>query len=625
MRTVDTMSGTSVNPRGPQSPSGLRSAISSAATVLHGEASWQQWRPIRHRQGMYLVVLFAIAFGLIGSEYWQYLGVVGAQQALLVFSVGMLFNRAGILMLCPLSFAALGAWVAGWFTVHYPVPFLLLLPLAALAAVPVGLVIGLLAMRLRGMNFAIATIAVISITQVLLGVFPVPGLSTGKLIKRPDFAVSQQGYYFLCLAVVAVVFVAVSWLISGRSGAAWMMLRSERAVAGAGSSVLFAKIFAFCVSAAVASVAGVLLLGQQRIVDSSSFGMSSSLQYVLIAIMLGAGHIEGALVGAVAQAFMPELMLRIGIPTDLLTVFFAVGAIQILGKRDDGIAGANRAKRAAKRAKRAEARALLAPSAVESPAAVLKLPAARHEIKSTDAAAQVSSGPVLDIAGLSVRYGAVAALNEVTLQVPERAVVGLIGPNGAGKSTLLDACTGFVPQARGTIVLAGERIDGLAPRTRARRGLVRTFQHSRVAPELPISQYVEFIARRRLTSDELHEVLALLGCTSPPDTLLGNMDVPARRLVEVAAAVTAKPAVLMLDEPAAGLAEAESLALAERLAALPERFGMSIVLVEHDMKVVMGACQQLTVLDHGEVIANGDPAEVLAAREVQFAYLGSAI
>ncbi|MFB4292079.1 ATP-binding cassette domain-containing protein [Nonomuraea sp. ATR24] len=222
-----------------------------------------------------------------------------------------------------------------------------------------------------------------------------------------------------------------------------------------------------------------------------------------------------------------------------------------------------------------------------------------------------------------MRFGEVVALDGVDLTVPDGAVVGLIGPNGAGKSTFIAAVTGFVAGYEGTVTLAGQPIDRLAPAARARRGLRRTFQTTVIAPELTQYEYLTIGAGRRLPRREADELLEFFGCP-PGEVPVSIVDVGTRRLLDVAAAVAAGPRVALLDEPAAGQSAAESLKLGACLVEAPRRFGVSILLVEHDMELVRAACQEVTVLDFGHVIASGPTGDVLEDPAVMAAYLGAA-
>ncbi len=222
---------------------------------------------------------------------------------------------------------------------------------------------------------------------------------------------------------------------------------------------------------------------------------------------------------------------------------------------------------------------------------------------------------------MGVAFGAVKALDSVTLSVEEGTILGLIGPNGAGKSTFVDALTGFLPHHTGELTLDGQELRGLPPHKIAHLGLRRTYQQDRVPVTLSVGAYVRFVARRKLSQEDIDEVLDFFGC---PDASvpLRMVDVGARRLVEVAANVVARPKLLLLDEPAAGLSHAEHEVFANRLKQIPAKYGTTVLIIEHDLDLVRSVCSSVTVLNFGEVLASGSQSEVLDNPEVIKAYMG---
>ena len=234
------------------------------------------------------------------------------------------------------------------------------------------------------------------------------------------------------------------------------------------------------------------------------------------------------------------------------------------------------------------------------------------------------AGEALAITGMTVRYGALTALDAVDITVPSGMVVGIIGPNGAGKSTLIDAVCGFVERYDGTVALRGRPIDGLRAAARARAGLRRTFQQGRAIPELTVGDYINLYSARPLPPADLDDVLGYFGLPAADEPVV-FVDVGTRRVLEVAAAVACRPVVAFLDEPAAGLGSDEAAALAQRIRGIPARFGCAVVLVEHNIELVADVCSLITVLDFGVVIASGAPGEVLSDPRVMAAYLGQEI
>lgn len=630
--------------------------LAAAAWLTHGGGRqfldgelWRLW--------IGPAIVFAV-FAVAGSSFgafWASVAATAVPQALLLLSVGILYNRARLLSLCPLSFAAAGTWVACWFSVHAPLPFALLLVIAGAAVLPVGILVGLLSLRLRSMNLAVATLGIATATDALLAQFPFPGSASGQLVPAPSFAGTAVTYFFFSLVIFIIIALIMVFVNKSRLGSAWMTLRSERATAAGGTSVLGVKLSIFCVSAVLASVAGVLMVGQYGQLDSSAFSETASLTLVAAAVFIGAGWMEGAVVGGVMTAALPQVVTLVGISADLPVALFGVGAIFALRNSGDGLVDEMRSRRASRRARRAiaaqrdrqsrpageEAPAPAGPDGSAAPAqqgATSPAATSNGSVSTTDAPVATAVPPVaagrpgapngrgpagtaLEISELTVRYGASDVVNRVSLVVPAGSVAGLIGPNGAGKSTLIDAATGFARYRAGEVRLAGRALDSMPPHQRVRAGLRRTFQQNRAPDGLTVDSYLRLISRRKVTNAEIDQTLQLFGC--PPRTrLIGSLDVPARRLVEMAAVIAGRPTAVLLDEPAAGLGEGESLQLAESIRKIPELFGISVLLVEHDMAVVRKACSTVTVLDYGKVIAAGEPTSVLSSREVRLAYFG---
>lgn len=569
-----------------------------------------------------MVAGFLLSIGLSG--YFVFLAVSAVTAAIAILGLGIVTGSAGMIALCQLTFAAVGAWIVSLLNVlEAPGGFIVWLVLGGAAAAVVGILVGLPALRLRGVNLAVVTLGFAAAADVTLVQIQFPGSTDGVAVVRPEAFASDRSYFFFSIIVLTACALVVFFLQRSRWGSSWKAVAfSERGTASVGQSVQSAKLTAFAVSAALGGISGGLLAGQVQLPFASSFTPLQSLALYVLAIMSGAYLIDMAIFGGILWVLVPELLKRWGVPQDWGFVIFGALGVQALTSGTNLGQGLRNLWW-----KRADAR-------VTSRARVI-------EVGSTDAAAHVpifatppewsadepeagvgaSGAPVLVIEHLTVQFGALKALDDVNLEVPSGSIMGLIGPNGAGKSTFVDAVSGFLPNATGSVRLAGTALGRISPTRRARLGLRRTFQQDRVPPSLTVDAYLRFVARRRVTAMEIDEVLRFFGCP-PAHTRLASVDVGTRRLVEVAANVLARPRLLVLDEPAAGLSHDEHVALGERLRAVPGRYGMSIVLIEHDLDLVRTVCSSLTVLDFGRVLASGAQHEVLADPAVIKAYMG---
>lgn len=241
--------------------------------------------------------------------------------------------------------------------------------------------------------------------------------------------------------------------------------------------------------------------------------------------------------------------------------------------------------------------------------------------------------------GLTVTFGGVHAVHDVDLDVAAGSFVGLIGPNGAGKTTLIDAVTGFVTPSAGTVEFEGEDITTLAPSARARLGLVRTFQSLELFEDLSVGDNLRVGAetprwwdplvdavrprRRDEVAEQVDWALEVVGLVDARSERPSDLSHGQRKLVAVARALALRPALVLLDEPAAGLDSTETARLGEHLRSLTEH-GITVLLVDHDMSLVLGVCERIHVLDVGSIIAEGPPGQIRGDDRVIEAYLGVA-
>jgi branched-chain amino acid transport system ATP-binding protein/branched-chain amino acid transport system permease protein len=382
------------------------------------------------------------------------------------------------------------------------------------------------------------------------------------------------------------------------------------------------RLAIFVFAGTLAGLSGWLYAHMQRYVNPAPFDIRPSIELLLMALVGGAGHIAGAVVGAAVITLLKNTLQDV-LPVftrysaQLEVVAFGVLFVVILQKARAGIVPMiNR---------------YLPRPRLALPAQVPPLARRARPI--------VAGQPVLTIQGATKRFGALAAVNDVSFEVKGGEVLGLIGPNGAGKSTLLNLITGTAKPNAGRIMFLGDDVTKLAPRHIAAKGVARTFQHVKLRPNMTLldnallgtysrtrSGFLAGATRLDRSEEksaqfEAFQQLKRVGLGEKAGELAGNLPLGQQRLLEVARALAADPVVVILDEPAAGLRSLEKQILSQLLRTLRNE-GMTIVLVEHDMEFVMNLVDRIVVMDFGSKLAEGVPADIRAEPRVQEAYLG---
>jgi branched-chain amino acid transport system permease protein len=558
--------------------------------------------------------------------------LIGALMALSLVVVTGFVGQISVVQL-----ALAGA--AGFTISHMAVNFGITFPVAALAGIAVAVVIGLVtavsAVRVRGVSLAVVTLAgavaienfgfVNSTWGGGLAGSPVPeprwfGLDLGPNAPFRGIDGNQPSPVFGWVALLCCVLlmVAVGYLRRGRLGQRMLAVRSnERAAAAAAINPRTVKLYAFGIAAFIAGVGGVLYAYNFGSVSADRFGAVTALSLIAFAYAGGITLISGAVFAGLlsAQALVPYALDKwFGLNGNWFLLLGGGLLIFTLLANPEGVAG-DFYRRTHKRP------VLRAP---EVPAAAAQPGAPRP-----DRADLAGRPAVFRVAGLSVTFGGVHALSDVSLEVREGELVGLIGPNGAGKTTLVDAASGFVAST-GRVELAGADLGGLEPYVRARRGLARTWQSTELFEDLAVRENLTVAAQDgagpagdgTAGDASAERTLALVGMDWAGQAMPSQLSMGQRKLVGVARALAARPRLLCLDEPAAGLDTRESRELGARLRALADQ-GQSMLLIEHDMGLVLGICDRVVVLEFGRVIADGPPEVVRADPRVIAAYLGA--
>ena len=541
------------------------------------------------------VLLFAIAFGLAiaftatANSYYVFVMATLALTAIVGIGLNVLVGLTGQVSFGHVGFYAVGAYTVAVLTVAAKWSFWLALPAAALLSGLVGALLALPALRVRGPYLAMVTIAFGFIVEnVAVEWRGLTGGQNGIMgIARPG-GFSERGIAIGGIVLAAIVTLAFWRLSLSRWGAAMRAVRdAETAAESIGLSPVAIKTAAFVISAACAGIAGALFAPLSGFVTPSTFAFSQSILFVLVVIVGGAGTVAGPLVGAAIVVLLPEALAGLA---EYRLLFFGALLLAVLWLAPDGVVGA--ASRVFSRGR---------PSKLDGGEATFS-PLARAG---------------LAVRGLGISFGGVRAAHDVSFEAKSGEVTSLIGPNGAGKTTVLNMLGGFYRPDSGVIRLGGAEVQGRAAWRIARAGLARTHQTTQLFGSMSVAENLA-IASRGETATPL---AAFTGYSGDLNTRAADLPHVDKRLVEIARALATRPAVLLLDEPAAGLSREDKGRLSRLLRRIADS-GVAVVLVEHDMAVVMGISDRVVVLDAGLCIAAGTPAEVQADPAVKKAYLG---
>jgi branched-chain amino acid transport system permease protein len=582
--------------------------------------------------GLAAVVIFALPW-CIESNYYLRLVNMGLIYSLLAVSLNIVLGYAGQIALGHAAFFGIGAYTAALLTSGNSGLWFWPAFLAAGAVTGLsGLLIGIPALRLKGHYLALATLGFGEIMKVVFfnwrevthgmdGISNIPAPSFGVFALQDD-----QSYYYLAAAVLALVLIACRRLERSKYGRRLAAIRDAELAAGtSGVPVPRLKIIAFVLSAIVAGFAGSLYAHLVTFISPDIFVFDVTAQLLSMVLIGGIGTTGGPVLGAFVLTFLPEMlrvskayyMLIYGLGLAALIVFLPAGLFGLLAWR--------------RRHK---------PAATEEPAEMEEtappFSAAQCEPK-TDGA----DAPILEVSQLVCRFGGLVAIDDLALTVRRGTVHALIGPNGSGKSTFINLVTGVYKPTAGSIRFEGAEIAAQKPWRIAEAGVVRTFQNLRLFKSLSVEDNVLVGCRAdveagwmgvflnscaaRAEEAELRrragEALRFVGLYHLRHRPISHLPHEQQRLVEIARAYAMRPKLVLLDEPAAGMNPVEVERLVRIIARLRE-LGLTILMIEHNMPLVMRVADRMTVLNYGHKIAEGLPSEVRGNAEVIKAYLG---
>lgn len=576
------------------------------------------------------LVIFILVVGivpLVAADFtvtlFNYIGL----YALVALGLVLLTGIGGLTSFGQAAFVGLGAYTTAYLTTRHGMsPWGTLLAGMAITT-GVSLALGFITLRLSGHFLPLGTIAWGIALYYLFG--NIEGLGGhGGLDGIPpiDFfglELSTRGsIFYLIWATLLAAIVTTQNMLDSRDGRAMRSLRSATMSEAMGIHTIRYRMVIFMIAAQFTCVSGWLYAHMQRFIAPTPFSLNQGVEYLFMAVLGGVASVWGAVLGATAVTFLKQWLQNIlpgllGASGNFEVVVFGLLTILILHRASDGVWPI--LMRYLPKSTR--------PRTVE-PA----LPLPRRDMPERGSV-------VLEVKNVTKRFGGLVANNAMNLNVHAGEVLALIGPNGAGKSTLFNCISGVNPPTEGEIRFNGQRIDGMGSRAIAMLGMSRTFQHVRLNPGMTVLENAAIGAHlrgrknfiqsawrldrdeeRRLLWEASHQI-DRCGLGEHRFDLAGSLPLGKQRIVEIVRALCSDPALLLLDEPAAGLRHLEKKALAELLAKLRDE-GMAVLLVEHDMDFVMGLADRVVVMEFGQHLATGLPKEIQSNPKVLEAYLG---
>jgi branched-chain amino acid transport system permease protein len=600
------------------------------------------------------LLLLAIGLGLLPcflpNDYFLLLFNIIALNALVVLGLNLLIGSTGQVSLGHAAFYGMGAYLSAIASTTWQWPLAASLAFAVLLVGATSLLLALPTLRLEGHYLVMATLGFNIIVSILLGHFEritggpsgfpcIPKLHLGSLVLSTD-----RSFYYFIWAVFLIVLALTINLADSRIGRALKSIHERELTAQAlGIPSHRYKVTTFVLSALYAALAGFCYAHYVTFISPKTFDILYSVQIVTMVVVGGLGSIWGGLAGVALLTALPEVLRHF---EDLCVLFYGLILTAVLVFCRRGLVptlvsvGRSRIRMTQQNApvKSEPLRTALADlsgrvtTPAESPGSALWTPLARVAIPEP---------ALLTVQDVSMSFGGLQALHEVTMDVYAGEIVALIGPNGAGKTTLLNIISGLLRPQKGSVLLREAELTGLVPHQIAARGIGRTFQTTQIYQHFNVlenvllglhnhgrsgflSAYLHTPRERREEKNLRMRALSLLEDFKMAGKALSRsqeLSLFEHKLLELARALALSPWVLLLDEPVGGLSPRESEALVERIAALRQH-GLGIILVEHDMNVVMRLADRVVVLQHGSRIALGTPKEIQNDPKVIAAYLG---
>ncbi|MBI1207160.1 MAG: ATP-binding cassette domain-containing protein [Azospirillum sp.] len=569
----------------------------------------------------YLVVAM-----LVENSYYQLIITLVLVWASFGLSWNMLSGYTGLISFGHASFFGLGAFATVLAQIHLGWSPWIMLPVSALIGALAGVLIGLPTFRLRGHYFALSMLAYPLAMSYVFQWLGKPEITIPRVLDHPALFLQfedRRVYSVLALLLLTVIVVITRWIERTRFGMSLVAIKQNEAAAeAAGVDTLRWKLKAIAVSGAIAGAVGsfyavVILV----ITPSSVFGMLVSAQALTVAMFGGVGTVWGPIIGATVLIPIAETLHAVigSYLPGIQGVIYGLAIIILIIAAPEGVfwKGVDLIRR----------RRVPAAGTVPSGAGGVSRAASVEPAGGASPASRISDRIMLDVRGVSKRFGGLRAVRNVSFQVRKGEILGIIGPNGAGKTTLFNLLNGFQKPDQGQVLLHGSDLAGCRPHFACRAGIGRTFQVMRPFKRWSVANNVKVGAYVRAASEEearaiAREAVAQVGLSAISDRPASALTTKQLRLLELARAIAGRPEILLLDETLAGLGSEEAkevVAVIRTLAAT----GLTILIIEHTMQAMVQLVDRFIVLDHGQLLTEGLPEAIVKDPRVIEAYLGA--